>query len=91
MRVAMGATPGTLIRLVLNQGLRLVALGLGLGLLGSLWATMLLKSLLHGVANLDPLTYVLGALVLVGTALLALLLPALRAARLSPWEALRAE
>jgi ABC-type antimicrobial peptide transport system permease subunit len=77
--------------MVLGQGVRLAALGLSLGLLVSIWVTFILKHLLQGVSNLDPFSYLLGAAVMLAATLLALVLPALRAARVQPAETLRGE
>jgi putative ABC transport system permease protein len=91
VRVALGARSGDVLRLVLGQGLRLVAIGIALGSLGALAATRVLSSLLYGVSAADPLAFALGALVLLGVALLANLVPALRASRVDPLVALRHE
>lgn len=91
VRLAFGATPKNLAVMVVSQGVRLVALGLSLGLLVSIWVTFILKNLLQGVSNLDPFSYLLGAAVMFAATLLALALPALRAARVQPAEALRGE
>jgi ABC-type antimicrobial peptide transport system permease subunit len=76
---------------VLRSGLRLVALGLAIGLAGSLALTRLLSSLLYRVTTHDPLTFVGNAALLLGVAIVACLLPALRATRVDPMTALRAE
>jgi predicted permease len=91
VRLALGASPSDLRRLVMGKGLALVAAGLGLGLAGALALGRLLTALLYGVSATDPKTYVLVALGLVVVSSLALLLPAERAARTSPMRALREE
>jgi predicted lysophospholipase L1 biosynthesis ABC-type transport system permease subunit len=91
IRLALGETPGGLARLVLGQTSRLALLGLSLGLLGSVWVGMVAKHLLLGVGNLDPLSWAGGGLLLLAAALLATLMPALRAARTQPAAALRSE
>jgi putative ABC transport system permease protein len=91
IRVAMGADAGTVRGLVVTQGATLVALGLGLGLVGALGATRALRSLLYGVGAGDPITFLAAALALGGVALLAAYLPARRATRIAPMEALRHE
>lgn len=91
IRLALGATPGAVRRLVLRQGFWLAALGLGLGSLGALALSRGLTSLLFGVGAADPVTYVSVAVVLGAVACLASWLPARRASRVNPTEALRAE
>ena len=91
VRMALGARSGDVLRLVLGHGLRLAVAGVALGVLGAVVATRVLSSLLYGVSAADPLAFALGALVLLGVALLANLVPALRAARVDPLIALRHE
>ena len=91
LRMALGAQTRDVLRLVLRQGLQLVALGLGLGLLGALALTRLLRGLLFGVAFTDPLTYAMFALLFVIVALLACWVPAWRATKVDPVIALRHE
>ncbi len=89
IRIAMGAEPGSVRGLVLRQGLGLAALGLGLGLIGALGLTRFLSSQLYGVGTTDPRTFVAVPLVLGAVALLACYIPARRATRIDPMEALR--
>jgi putative ABC transport system permease protein len=91
VRVALGATPRDVLRLVVGQGVRMTATGLGVGLLVSLAATRLMRSMLFGVEPSDPLTLAAVLAVLGAVALLASYLPARRAARTDPLQALRAE
>ncbi len=91
VRGALGATRADLTKLVMGQGLGLVGIGLGIGLLGALAATRVMASALHGVTARDPVTFAQAALTLVGVAVLATLLPARRAARIDPAISLRAE
>ena len=91
VRLALGASPGDVQRLVLGQGARLAATGLALGALVSLVLGALVESLLYGVPARDPLTYAAVIGVLAAAALLAAWLPARRAGRVNPMEALRNE
>jgi putative ABC transport system permease protein len=91
VRVALGASRRNVMDLVLRQGLMLAGLGIGAGLLASLAATRLLRTLLYGVSPLDPATFVGVPLLLVAVSMLACVLPARRAARVDPMEALRYE
>jgi predicted permease len=91
IRIALGASERQVLGLVLGRYLRLTALGLVLGLGLAVGASRALAHLLSGVQPVDPLTYVAVVAVLGAVALLAILLPARRAARLPPAAALRAE
>jgi putative ABC transport system permease protein len=91
IRMAMGARVGSILRTILCHGLKLTAIGLTLGLCGSLVLSRSIKSYLFGVSALDSLTLVVVAAVLTGTALLACWIPARRAAKVDPMEALRYE
>jgi predicted permease len=89
IRIALGAQRSQLLRLVLKEGTYLVATGLGIGLLGGLTAAQVLRGFLFGVSPFDPLTFAGVSLVLGAAALLACLIPARRAAKIDPQEALR--
>jgi predicted permease len=91
VRVALGAQPGEILRLVLGQGMRLAGAGAGIGLLVSLAASRLLRNELFHVSSFDPLTFALMASILIGAALLASYIPARRATRVDPSVALRYE
>jgi predicted permease len=91
VRVALGADPGAVLRLVLRQGAALGTLGLALGLVGGTLATRWLRSLLFEVGPGDPATLAGVSLLLLGVALLACAVPARRASRVDPVAALRAE
>ncbi|MET0397620.1 MAG: ABC transporter permease [Longimicrobiaceae bacterium] len=91
VRLALGARAGDVLRMVLRQGMALVALGIAAGLAGALVMTRVLESLLFGVSPTDPLTFAAVPLALCAVALLASWLPARRAARTDPMTALRAE
>ncbi len=91
IRIALGALPREILALVLSQGAWLAALGIVAGLIGALGATRLLAGLLFGVGPTDPATFVATAAALAFVAVIASLLPALRAVRTDPITALRSE
>jgi putative ABC transport system permease protein len=91
VRMALGAQRGDLLRLVLGHGLVLIAVGVVAGAAGALALGRLLSGLLFGIAPADPATYAGVTLLLATVALLASLVPALRAARVDPLVALRSE
>jgi len=91
VRLALGAQPRRVLRLILNQGLRLTLIGIGAGLLVSFALTRLMQRLLYGVSPTDPLTFAGVALLLTLTALLACWIPARRATKVDPLIALRSE
>ncbi|HEV2149920.1 MAG TPA: ABC transporter permease [Longimicrobiaceae bacterium] len=90
VRMALGAQAGEVLRLVLRQGLRLVAVGVVLGMLGSLAVANLIRSQLYEMSAVDPVTFALVVVVLLGAAALALLVPARRATHVDPLSAMRA-
>jgi hypothetical protein len=89
IRMALGAAPGQVLRLILSQGGRLTLAGIGIGTLVSLGAGQLLASLLYGVSPFDPVAYGVAVALLVCVAGIANLAPAFAAARLDPLKALR--
>jgi putative ABC transport system permease protein len=91
VRMALGATAQSVFRLVLGQALRLVAMGLVLGLLAAAWLTRAVESLLYETRPLDPWTFGVTAVVLTLVTALASYVPARRGTRISPVDALRAE
>ena len=91
IRMAIGADRGQVVRMILRQGLVLGVLGVGIGVAASFGLTRLMGTLLYQVRPNDPLTFVAVAALLIGVALLASGVPALRAARVSPLVALRTE
>jgi predicted permease len=89
VRVALGASPRDVRRMILGQGAATTAAGISAGLVGALGLTRTLESLLFGVTATDPLTFALVVAVLGGAAMLACYLPARRATRADPVETLR--
>src|SRR6185436_3375202 len=89
IRVALGAGRAQILRMVLGQGMRLTAIGLGLGVTLAAGAAQVLKSQLIGLGAADPLSFTLMPSALVASALAACVIPARRAARLDPLRALR--
>ena len=89
LRMALGAQPGEVLRLILKQGLFLTAIGIAIGLAGALALTRVMSGLLFGVGSTDPATYAAIVLVLALVSLLACYLPARRAMRVDPLIALR--
>jgi predicted permease len=91
IRMALGAQTGNVLRMLMKQGLRLTVIGIALGLLASSLLTRYLSSLLFGISATDGLTFTVVALFLTGVALVACFVPARRAAKTDPMEALRYE
>jgi ABC-type antimicrobial peptide transport system permease subunit len=91
IRMALGARRRDVLRLVLRQGMNLALIGAALGVLGALGLTRWLTTLLYEIKPTDPLTLLATPLLLVAVALFACWLPARRAAKVDPMEALRYE
>ena len=91
IRVAVGAQPRDILRLVLGGGLKLTAAGVALGIVGAIGLTRAIGVLLYGIRPTDPITFIGVAVLLLGTAALACFVPARRAARTDPLIALRHE
>lgn len=89
IRIAVGADRGTILALVIREGLRLVAIGLAIGLIASAGLTRLVASFLFGTGPLDVTTFAATSAILVSVALVACYLPARRATRVDPMVALR--
>ena len=89
LRMALGAEPRDVLRLVVGQGMKLTLIGVAVGLLASFALTRVMSSLLYEVEPRDPLTFVGVWLLLVSTALVACWVPAKRASRLDPMASLR--
>lgn len=91
VRVALGAEPHKIIRLVVKQGFRLTIVGIVIGLTGAFMLTRFMQSIIFGISTTDPGTFVLVTCVLALVSVLASYLPARRAARIDPVQALRVE
>jgi putative ABC transport system permease protein len=91
VRVALGAQRRDVLRLVVRHGALLGGIGIAIGLAASLGVTRFLRTMLYGVSPFDPLSFALVSMVLTVVALVASYVPARRASRLDPVDALRAE
>jgi putative ABC transport system permease protein len=89
IRMALGAEPSDVVRMIVRDGMKLAAIGLGLGVLGSLVAMKYLESQLYGIQSRDPLTFVGVCAALALVALVACYIPARRATKVDPLTALR--
>jgi putative ABC transport system permease protein len=90
IRMALGANAAAVSRLVVGQGLRLTLIGVAVGSVLAALLTQLMSALLYGLSPLDPLSYLVAAVVLAAVAALASLLPARRATRVDPKLAISA-
>jgi putative ABC transport system permease protein len=91
VRMALGASSESVFRMMIGQSLRLVALGIVVGVVAAGWLSRFLTTLLFRTERFDPVTFAVTALVLAGVAVLASYIPARRGMRIAPVEALRAE
>jgi putative ABC transport system permease protein len=91
IRLALGAEPSNVRGMVLREGLKPAVAGMLAGLLAALFATRIIGSLLFGISATDPLTFIFVPLLLLGISMAACYLPAVRATRIDPTEALRTE
>jgi ABC-type lipoprotein release transport system permease subunit len=89
--MALGATPADVLRLVMSDGVRLVVVGLTAGVIAAYFAVRLFAGFLVGVSARDPLTFTSVAVLLAGVSLVACAIPAVRAIRIEPVDALREE
>ena len=89
LRIAIGAQPGDIFRMIIGEGLTLSLIGVAFGLAGALWFGRAASSLLYGVTAADPLTFTAVALLLTAVATTACYFPARRAVRIDPIRALR--
>jgi ABC-type antimicrobial peptide transport system permease subunit len=90
IRMALGAAPSRVMAMILKEGGLLVGLGLAAGVIGSLALSRFIEGLLFGVASRDPLTLVAVAATMIAIGLVACWVPAARASRIDPSDALRA-
>ena len=91
LRIALGAQRVSVLSLVVGQGLKLAVIGSAIGLVGALSTTRLVLRLLYGISPIDPVTFAGVSVLLAVVAMLASWLPARRAAKVDPMEALRYE
>jgi putative ABC transport system permease protein len=91
VRIALGARPGKILRLVVRQGMELAAIGIAAGLIGAFALTRMMQALLFGVSATDSVTFIAVAVILGLVALAATAIPARRAAIVDPMVALREE
>jgi ABC-type antimicrobial peptide transport system permease subunit len=91
VRVALGAQPGHIMGLVLSQGMKLVGIGIGAGVIGALIVTRVMSSLLFQVSSMDAVTFGSVAAILAATGLAATVIPTRRAIRIDPNVTLRDE
>jgi ABC-type antimicrobial peptide transport system permease subunit len=89
IRLALGATGNEVRGMVLRQGLSLTAMGIALGVAAAMLLSGLVTDLLYGVSAMDPLTFVVIPVILIGVAAVAIYIPARRASRVDPVVALR--
>jgi len=91
VRMALGADPSAIRKLVVGQGIRLTLVGVAVGIAAAFGLTRLIASILFGVKPWDPAVFIAAPLILSAVALLAVWLPATRASKLDPMQALRVE
>jgi ABC-type antimicrobial peptide transport system permease subunit len=89
IRMALGATAGTIVRAFLGRGVRLGAIGAGFGIVAAIGLGALLRSVLFGVSPTDPFSFAQALVIVIGSVVIATLVPAWRASRINPLTALR--
>lgn len=91
IRMALGANKSNILSMVIGQGIRLVGLGVVIGVVASLFIAKVLQSLLYEISPADPFTYISVAVLLIGVSVFACFIPSWRASRINPMNALRYE
>jgi ABC-type antimicrobial peptide transport system permease subunit len=91
LRMALGAVPDQVLRMILRESLTVVGVGVAVGVGAAYWASRLVAAMLFGLSTTDPATYAIVASVLMFIALVASLLPARRASRIDPLIALKTD
>ncbi|HET9183282.1 MAG TPA: ABC transporter permease [Candidatus Angelobacter sp.] len=91
LRLALGATRGKLLELIMREGMLLVAIGLAVGLAVSFMVSRMISSMLFGITSFDPVTFMMASVILCIIAAAACFFPALKSSRMDPLEALRVE
>jgi ABC-type antimicrobial peptide transport system permease subunit len=91
VRVALGARGANIVRMILSQGVALTSLGVAIGLVLALWGSRFVSDLLFDTSPRDPAVFTVVIVTLLVTAVVASILPAIRASRVDPMEALRVE
>jgi ABC-type antimicrobial peptide transport system permease subunit len=89
IRMALGADGGRIVRWIGTEGAKIIALGVILGVVGALWLTRFLESMLYGVPATDPIAYAGPIVLLAGAGAVACMVPAIRATRIQPTDAIR--
>jgi len=91
IRIALGASGGRIARAVVGRAVVLALVGAGVGLVGAVWGTKLIQASLHSVSRTDPVSFAIGATLLIGAAVAASIVPMRRAIAVDPMTAIRIE